>query len=1513
MAIWLLIGLFIASIAINALLRPRIPRPAISPFEGPRIGEGENLPVLFGTAQLGPNIIWWGNTANPTFGDHDIYVSYRANMIAQLCHGPVDALIDIRFGDRSIRTAPSHTYEILSTPLPYVQNAGIFLDLFVLAPELYGGFQSQGGPVGRMHFHWGTTNDTVCELTKRVFGADKASAFPGRCYMTFGWLSDDVAAGGGLSEGSTGPQGQVLWRTLGLKHPLGTSDFVYASALMGEHSSPYGLFQFADNTPTPPDVAVVLFRYARGVTNAPIGADSNPADVLYEILTNPIWGLGQSASRLDVAGSFATAGATLAAEGLGISFVMGTDREAGEWIADILAVVDGVLYTDLRTGLLTFALNRNDYVVGSTPLIDASLSRKRTLERPAITATPAVLSGTYRRLRGFVARQQTDEVVTTNVVLDTTEYQLLGQRVAADYEIKQGATVLVKDTDYTIDPTAGVLRFLSGGTVTAGSTITATYFAFSPEPGFADATQQEQNVALAQALGQTLRHEVDLGLLTSDVVAKRVIRRMARKLWRRPRIVRAEVNRAAGLLHPGQVVRLDWPEASDETLVVRIASVSYGTLDSPWQEIEGIEDFADDSDFAGTPGSGVDTGGGTGVLPQCPRPQAIFPLTPSSIDLVLWPATFNVVFSVPPVYDYVLEIADDAVGTGAVEVAIDKSATSYHDAQTAGTTKFYRLKHTLPGYRDSDWIGPIQATAAAGTPGSGDFIAPTVSASQSDDGVTGTLELTVTDPQARVVSVAFASKAGTDAWTGLAVDTAPYEATVAFVAGHQSLIRYIVTYLGESGETLAIDQTVSWNSETATSGGTFITVADESATLPQSRHLTGESGVVSVTDGGAGSTVTVGLEDGGIPLAKLMTTGTADDTTFLRGDGVWTIVTAGGSGTIIRRSTFTFRLPHAEAGTWDRLPIPFATAIVSAEVQDEDGRAVTATVELEAATDAGFPTFTDLTGGHDVVLTADDRVIVDATDLDFTDWSPDLTAGTTLRARILSTDQTTEDLLVVVTTEDELMAQIAIPRLIVVPTTLRVVGESHRQVMASDATVVMSELQGRTTGMTATVEVWRAPAVAETSALDFGVAPIGTLTLDGSEADARSVDATASGFTSVAIVEGDTLEFRFIAASVAGDLDAWLTLRIGDASGVGGFGGTVAVGKIPVMVGAQTAAASALSDDGTNVTSAEPLILQGGLVRPVRTVSGDTTLTASDYLLIVTASATVNLPAAASHAGRAYEIVPTSGATATLDPNGAELIDGAATLALTAGALIASDGIGWHSVAKVSSGGGSAPDWLLKQPGALATSPNAADDHFEVGTALDTAGTRRAGATAWQKTNWGTTTEDIVDGILRIMPPSSGGANLRIAEQAVSGATWTYRARIAAGNITQTNFLNFGMCARESVGGKLITIHTVYATGFKTESNRYNSPTSYNSTVSDISLSDLYMGTSWRYYEIKYDGTNLRFGISSTGADGSFRYVRTETPAAFLGAVPTHVGVHFSVENSVAGQIAYCDWFKKVA
>ncbi len=124
--------------------------------------------------------------------------------------------------------------------------------------------------------------------------------------------------------------------------------------------------------------------------------------------------------------------------------------------------------------------------------------------------------------------------------------------------------------------------------------------------------------------------------------------------------------------------------------------------------------------------------------------------------------------------------------------------------------------------------------------------------------------------------------------------------------------------------------------------------------------------------------------------------------------------------------------------------------------------------------------------------------------------------------------------------------------------------------------------------------------------------------------------------------------------------------------------GNFSIGK-GLSVGASVASLDA--GDGS-------IILAGGMWASAVTITTDLTATGANFTIFCDTTAagiTVTLPAAASNAGKLYNIkkVSVDINTVTIDPNGAELIDGAANVVFTtpqASYQIQCDGTGWKII-----------------------------------------------------------------------------------------------------------------------------------------------------------------------------------------------------------------------------------------
>jgi hypothetical protein len=118
------------------------------------------------------------------------------------------------------------------------------------------------------------------------------------------------------------------------------------------------------------------------------------------------------------------------------------------------------------------------------------------------------------------------------------------------------------------------------------------------------------------------------------------------------------------------------------------------------------------------------------------------------------------------------------------------------------------------------------------------------------------------------------------------------------------------------------------------------------------------------------------------------------------------------------------------------------------------------------------------------------------------------------------------------------------------------------------------------------------------------------------------------------------------------------------------------------------------------------------------------------------------------------------------------------------------------------------------------------------------------------------------------------------------------------------NFLNTGICLRESSTGKLITWGECYNTtgsvGWTSLVSRWNSPTSYGSSP-NVSV----LGTRHIFYRVTDNGTNLIYSSSRNGQDFSI-IALTESRTAFLASGPNQVGLALDLNNTTHPATLFC-------
>lgn len=123
-----------------------------------------------------------------------------------------------------------------------------------------------------------------------------------------------------------------------------------------------GGFYWRANSPYLPGTWIKVKRVPKGLDllTADIDGNANGAHIIWECLTNTDWGMGAPAYAIDRQ-SFLTAAQTLYDERFGIALLWTQQETIENFITNVVNHVEGVVYVDPSTGLITFKLIRADY------------------------------------------------------------------------------------------------------------------------------------------------------------------------------------------------------------------------------------------------------------------------------------------------------------------------------------------------------------------------------------------------------------------------------------------------------------------------------------------------------------------------------------------------------------------------------------------------------------------------------------------------------------------------------------------------------------------------------------------------------------------------------------------------------------------------------------------------------------------------------------------------------------------------------------------------------------------------------------------------------------------------------------------------------------------------------------------------------------------------------------------------------------------------------------------------
>lgn len=212
---------------------------------------------------------------------------------------------------------------------------------------------------------------------------------------------------------------------------------------------------------------------------------------------------------------------------------------------------------------------------------------------------------------------------------------------------------------------------------------------------------------------------------------------------------------------------------------------------------------------------------------------------------------------------------------------------------------------------------------------------------------------------------------------------------------------------------------------------------------------------------------------------------------------------------------------------------------------------------------------------------------------------------------------------------------------------------------------------------------------------------------------------------------------------------------------------------------------------------------------------------------------------------------------------------------------------------------------------------NPADDEFEFGSSIDTTGARFAGAIPWTPFNLSTGSNAVTQGSLVFSPALTALRNNGGYTQPTPGSPpYVFASKLW--NQAPNANTSVGMMLGTTISGKLLVfgvsppfLVVQRLTDFATfGSNPYAQVPTYVQQFANLALA-ITIGPV--YLSVGYDGTNLNFSISATGFTGSYDQVYSETPAAFLGAPPSLIGLTADNEGATQQDLLIVDWFRRIA
>jgi hypothetical protein len=308
-----------------------------------------------------------------------------------LCYGPIDALTGIYVKEKEAWVG----YATAETAININQR------------ELFGGNKKEGGVAGFAHYLPGGNAQILPEGLAARLGRTSATApgFRGLASIFFvgnGTAGAGASSGGGKKSsggryaggigqgfywGSNNPYMHTIWTRV-FRQPRGLDQTIAIIAnphnLSEASEGPAG-YNPVFETALHSHLGVELGTVSTATSNA-TPPDVNPSHMIYECLTNDDWGMGAPSTIIDVP-SFANAAITLFNENFGLSMIWTQQTTIEAFVGEILDHVQGTIFVNPRTGLLTLKLIRDDYNADDLRIITPDDATLTSFQRKAWAET----------------------------------------------------------------------------------------------------------------------------------------------------------------------------------------------------------------------------------------------------------------------------------------------------------------------------------------------------------------------------------------------------------------------------------------------------------------------------------------------------------------------------------------------------------------------------------------------------------------------------------------------------------------------------------------------------------------------------------------------------------------------------------------------------------------------------------------------------------------------------------------------------------------------------------------------------------------------------------------------------------------------------------------------------------------------------------------------------------------------------------------------------------------------